>query len=303
MNRRRILQRTRSISCLDELNFDRSEWLTIGNCRYPRLSYNSLEQIATVVTIQRALHEGAAAELRHEIISSVREYLSIHKPDETSRIVDTGSTTLRSTYGKYSKSSKEPDGSFMYDDDDKGPLLLVAIEVGFSEDHPGLRRDRDMWIKGHNAKVVILVCLSESPSFKYPGIAYQDIEDVNVELARMRQNVAKSRPRNVEQDTYGPMEYRNHWWFGKLNEAFIEVWRADRRRPLRTVLIKNGRRNVPLPNAIGLKVSDFLSEAAWAAADIPDCDVRLNLDGYLQRLLAPVEMTAVARFADFILLS
>ncbi|KAK9246333.1 hypothetical protein V1506DRAFT_535715 [Lipomyces tetrasporus] len=81
--------------------------------RYPRLSYNYLEQIATVVTIQRALHEGAAAMLRHEILSSVRQYLSIHRLDETSRIIDTGSTTMRCTYGKYSKSSKEPDSSFV----------------------------------------------------------------------------------------------------------------------------------------------------------------------------------------------
>ncbi|KAK9491576.1 hypothetical protein V1508DRAFT_373733, partial [Lipomyces doorenjongii] len=267
---------------------------------YPRLSYNSLEQIATVVTSQRALHESAAARLRTAIFNSVWEYLSIHKPDETGRIADTGSTTRKSTYGKYSKSAKDPDGSFMYGDEDKGPLLRVAIEVGFSEDYPGLRRDKDMWIKGRNAKVVILVCLRESPQFKDPEIAYEDIDDVNLELARMGQTVAKAGLRNLEQGEYGPMEYRNHKWFGKLEEAFIECWRADRKRRFRTVLIENGHHKVHLPTTIGLKVRDFLSEAAWAAADIPDSDVRLDLDRYLQSLLIPVQATALSRLEDFI---
>ncbi|KAK9356691.1 hypothetical protein V1523DRAFT_448089 [Lipomyces doorenjongii] len=252
--------------------------------RYPRLSYNSLEQIATVVTSQRALHESAAARLRTAIFNSVWE----HKPDETGRIADTGSTTRKSTYGKYSKSAKDSDGSFMYGDDDKGPLLRVAIEV-----------DLDMWIKGRNAKVVILVCLRESPRFKNPEIAYEDIDDVNLELARMGQTVAKAGL-SLEQGAYGPMEYRNRKWFGKLEEAFIECWRADRKRPFRTVLIENGHRKVHLPTTIGLKVRDFLSEAAWAAADIPDSDVRLDLDRYLQSLLIPVQATALSRFEDFI---
>ncbi|KAK9314729.1 hypothetical protein V1522DRAFT_113437 [Lipomyces starkeyi] len=55
--------------------------------RYPRLSYNSLDQVA-------------------------------------------GSTTMRSTHGKYSKSSKEPDGSILYDDDDAGLVLRAVIEAG-----------------------------------------------------------------------------------------------------------------------------------------------------------------------------
>ncbi|KAJ8097627.1 hypothetical protein POJ06DRAFT_36002 [Lipomyces tetrasporus] len=89
----------------------------------------------------------------------------------------------------------------------------------------------------------------------------------------------------------------------KLEEAFIEIWRADRRRPFRTVLIENRRRKVHLPTTIGPKVRDFFSEPAWVAADIPDSDVRLDLDRYSQSLLSRVERTAVERFADFIVLS
>ncbi|KAK9258466.1 hypothetical protein V1519DRAFT_488555 [Lipomyces tetrasporus] len=234
--------------------------------------------------------EQRATVLRTEIFNScgnISRFTSLTKQAELSTL---GSTTMRSTYGKYSKSSKDPDGSFMYEDDDKGPLLLVAIEVGFSKDHPGLRRYKDMWIKGYNAKVVILVCFRESPRFKNPEIAYEDIDDVDLELARMGQSVAKARRRNLEQGAYGPMEHRNHRWFGKLEDAFVEIWRADIKRPFRTVLIENGRRKVRLPTTFGLEVREFF-------------DVRLDLDRYLQSLLSSVEMTAVQRFADFIVFS
>ncbi|KAK9250906.1 hypothetical protein V1507DRAFT_482743 [Lipomyces tetrasporus] len=112
---------------------------------YPCLSYNSLEQIATVVTIQRDIHEVAAAELREIISSSVKSYLSTRKPKAIS--------------------SKEPDGSFKYWGP-RGRNLRIAIEVGFGENRDALRRDKDMRIRGQHVHVVILVHLKESPKMQ-----------------------------------------------------------------------------------------------------------------------------------------
>ncbi|KAK9337641.1 hypothetical protein LIPSTDRAFT_244102 [Lipomyces starkeyi NRRL Y-11557] len=203
--------------------------------RYPRLSYNSLDQVATVVTIQRALHEVAAYEFSVEVRTGVREYLSSRSPQECSRIVGTGSTTKRSTHGKYAKSSKEPDGSFFYDDDDAGLVLRVVIEAGHSEHYGRLLRDKDMWMKGMNAKTVVLICLKESPTFKNPHTAYEDFEDVDLEVVRMKQHIRKVRQTNIEQGFYGPLEYRNHRWFGQMSDAFIEVWRVGMKDPVRSV--------------------------------------------------------------------
>ncbi|KAK9327976.1 hypothetical protein V1520DRAFT_314022 [Lipomyces starkeyi] len=268
--------------------------------RYPRLSYNSLDQVATVVTMQRALHEVAASKFHSEIVVSLHEYLAIHWPQGLDRIVETGSTTMKSIHGKYTKSSKEPDGSFFYEDDDAGPVLRVVIEAGHSEHYGKLLRDKDMWMKGMNAKAVVLICLKESPTFKNPRTAYDLIEDVDLEMARMKQHIHKVVQRNIEQGFYGPVEYRNHRWFGKMSDAFIEVWRVGMKDPVTSWLIKDGRAYERLRTTIGLKISDFLSDRESGAANIPDSDVYFDADRYVRSLLHAIEITAQHRYNDFI---
>ncbi|KAK9317614.1 hypothetical protein V1522DRAFT_149333 [Lipomyces starkeyi] len=75
--------------------------------------------------MQRALHEVAVCKFHSEIVVSLHQYLANHWPQGLDRIVETGSNTMKSIHGKYTKSSKEPDGSFFYEDDDAGPVLRV----------------------------------------------------------------------------------------------------------------------------------------------------------------------------------
>ncbi|KAK9344902.1 hypothetical protein V1522DRAFT_422699 [Lipomyces starkeyi] len=142
---------------------------------------------------------------------------------------------MKSTHGKYSKSSKEPDGSFFYDDDDAGHVLRVVIEAGHSEHYGNLLRDKDMKMKGMDVKAVVLICLKESPSFKNPPAYEEGIEYVDLEVGRMKQYILKVRQRDLEQGFYGPVEYRNHIWFGNFSDAFIEVWRVGMKDPVRSL--------------------------------------------------------------------
>ncbi|KAK9235161.1 hypothetical protein V1525DRAFT_434940 [Lipomyces kononenkoae] len=88
--------------------------------KYPRLSYNSFNEIATVITMQRAIHEVAAI-------------TRLKKKTGFCLILPTGSMTEMGS-GKYAKSLKEPDGSFFYDDNNDGRLVLrVVVEAGHSE--------------------------------------------------------------------------------------------------------------------------------------------------------------------------
>ncbi|KAK9345201.1 hypothetical protein V1522DRAFT_436688 [Lipomyces starkeyi] len=146
------------------------------------LSYNSLMQIATVVTTQSALHDYTGAVFREIIASSVNEYLSIHEPRAIRRIKNYGSGTM-TELSPYGKTSKEPDQSFGYGRPGLRPRLQVAIECG----------------------------------------------------VKMDQYVAEAMANNLEQDKYGPIEYRSHIWLGKLDEVFVEVWRADGQQPVRKV--------------------------------------------------------------------
>ncbi|KAK9374804.1 uncharacterized protein V1513DRAFT_458467 [Lipomyces chichibuensis] len=252
--------------------------------RYPHLSYNSLDQVATVVTMQRALHEFAAREFSFEVKTGVREYLANHWPQGLGRIRDTGSTNMKSTHGKYAYSSKDPDGSFFYNDDDAGLVLRVVIEAGHSEHYGKLLRDKDMWMKGMNVKAVVLICLKESPSFKNPHTAYEeDIDDVDLEVGIMKQHTHKVVQRNLEQGFCGPVEYRNRIWFGKLNDS-----------------LAHGRAYERLSTTTGLKIRDFLLGCESSAANVPDNDVYFDADGYVRGLIDAIEMTAQHRYIDFI---
>ncbi|KAK9492789.1 hypothetical protein V1508DRAFT_432626 [Lipomyces doorenjongii] len=142
-------------------------------------------------------------------------------------IVEGGSTTVKSSHGKYTKSSKEPDGSFFYDDDDAGFVLRVAIETRHSKQYGRLLRDKDMWMKGMNANALVLIYFKESPSFKNPHTAYEeDVEGVDLEMGRMKPHIGKARQRNLEQASTVPLNIAINIWFGKLSHAFIEVWRV-----------------------------------------------------------------------------
>ncbi|KAK9334365.1 hypothetical protein LIPSTDRAFT_76491 [Lipomyces starkeyi NRRL Y-11557] len=269
--------------------------------RYPSLSYNSLMQIATVVTIQSALHDYTSTVLREIIASSVNEYLSIHKPTAIRRIVNVGSSVRRelSPYDM-SMSSKEPDEAFGYaNDDDERPSLQLIIECGLSEDYKALCRDKDLWIQRLGAKVVVLLCLDEAPRFRNPRTAFQKVEDAVAEVARMDKHADKAMARNLQQGIYGPIEYCDHTWIGKVDKLFIEVWRADEKQPVRKWLIKDGHSYNPLPKTVGLKVSDVFPENEWTALKISDSNVRFRRY-FLKRVVAAMKLTARSRFISFL---
>ncbi|KAK9372299.1 uncharacterized protein V1513DRAFT_460720 [Lipomyces chichibuensis] len=258
--------------------------------QYLRLerSWSILEQIVTVVTVQRALHEVAASRLGYNIQLRVDEYLSSHKPDEQERILEGGSTTRKSIDGKYANSLNDPDGSFYYKRRDGGYRLQIAVEVGFIEHCKAFLRVKDAWIQSQRANVVIL----------NPKTAYEAVEDVDMELTRLGQLADEAVQRNRGKGPYRPIKYRGHNWFEKLNDAFIEVWRADGSPPNKLCLIENGCPCDPLPTVIGLKVSDFFSEDAWAAAQIPDSYVPFDWDLYRRSLLTAMDLTAQERFME-----
>ncbi|KAK9426990.1 hypothetical protein V1505DRAFT_381642 [Lipomyces doorenjongii] len=267
--------------------------------RYPSLSYNSLMQIATVVTTQSALHDYTAAVFREIIASSVNEYLSIHEPRAIHRIKNYGSTTMDEP-SFYGRTSKEPDQSFGYGGPGREPQMQVAIECGFSENYKALCRDKDLWIQQLGAKAVILICLNESPRYKSPRTAYENIEDAATAVKNMVKYVAKAMANVLEQGNYGPIEYRSHIWVGKLDEVFVEVWRADGQQPVRKWLIRHGHPN-PLPRTIGLKISDFFPENEWTACKIPDSDVRFHAGRYLfEDIMEAMKLTVKARFVRFL---
>ncbi|KAK9242706.1 hypothetical protein V1506DRAFT_568872 [Lipomyces tetrasporus] len=283
-----------------DIHMPYSKYLQLEESWYPSLSYNALMQIATVVTSQSALHDRTAEIFKEIISSNIKEYLSIHQPRAIHRIQSYGSTTEEG-FGPSGKNSKDPDESFVYGRPRGDPPVQVVIECGVTENYNALCRDKNLWINQLGAKAVILICLKEVPRFKNPPTAYAYIKDAAAEAANMTDHVADVMVHNLKRRTYGPLEYRGHIWAGKLDEVFVEVWRAGDEQPVRKWLISHGRAN-RIPKTIGLRISDFFPEDEWATSNIPDSNVpfyggRGNL---WDSLAVAMRLTAKRRFIRFL---
>ncbi|KAK9329605.1 hypothetical protein V1520DRAFT_310666 [Lipomyces starkeyi] len=255
--------------------------------RYPFLEYNNLTQTVTVVTVPNSVHEVAVYELNFDIMAGANDYLSEHAPGLVDNILPLGSTTTEDFDGDYAHSSKQPDGGITYAIDAESNVM-IAIEVGISQSYKSLCDAKDMWINGHHVKVCVLVCLNESPRFKNPTTAYDNIEDVRTEMATMKQSVAEQMRGYKSRGYYGPIAYRRHKWTGKLNEAFIEIWRGGNSSPERYELIQDGVACPNLPTTLGIKISDMVPDEVWEAVGVPDREIRFNGARLLGKLVNAV---------------
>ncbi|KAK9243331.1 hypothetical protein V1506DRAFT_580782 [Lipomyces tetrasporus] len=251
--------------------------------KYPYLAYNTVAEIVTVVTVPRDLHEGPAVDLGSMIMTSAQEYLSSHGAGASliESIVNFGSTTAMGRYGGYAKSKKQGDGTIKH-----------KRSGAQAKHYTALCRDKDLWLEGQHVKVCILLCLDESPRFRNPDTRYEHVTNVD--------GVAESVERDSSQSYYGHIEYRGHKWVGNLTKAFIEVWRANKRRPTRYQLIQNTWSSNRLPKSIGLKMSDFVPDEDLEAANIPDGSLSFDGSSYVHLLRKSMETTAEERFEEFI---
>ncbi|KAK9235079.1 hypothetical protein V1525DRAFT_421659 [Lipomyces kononenkoae] len=262
--------------------------------RYPYLSYNSLTETVTVVTVPNSIHEVAVYELNTEIIASANAYLSEHAPGLLDYILPLGSTTTDDFHGDYVHSSKQPDGGITYNDD-----VMIAIEVGTSQSYKSLSDAKDMWINGHHVKVCVLVYVKELPRFKNPTTAY-DIEDARAAMDTLYQSVDEQKQGYDSRGHYGPIVYREHKWAGTLDTGFIEIWRAGNSSPERYELIEAGVASPETPTTLGLRISDMVPDDVWEAAGIPDREIRFNGAWFVRKLMKAACKTAKARFYRFI---
>ncbi|KAK9326820.1 hypothetical protein V1520DRAFT_358597 [Lipomyces starkeyi] len=268
--------------------------------RYPYLEYNNLTETVTVVTLPNSIHDVAVYELNVEIIAGANGYLSEYAPEAADRILPLGSTTTNDFDGDYANSSKQPDGGIVYSAIGGVREVTIAIEVGLSQSYKSLCDAKDMWISGHHVKVCILVCINESPRVKNPTCAYDDIENVRIEMATMGQSVAEPMEWYTSHGYYGPIFYRGHRWTGEMSEARIEIWRPGCSCPDRYELIQGGVCYHNLPATLGLRISDLFPDETWEALGVPDRSISFNGSRFMRKLMMAMLVTAQARFCGFI---
>ncbi|KAK9238962.1 hypothetical protein V1525DRAFT_399396 [Lipomyces kononenkoae] len=223
--------------------------------KYPLLGYNAAIETATVITGQRSLHEGSAATLAFMLLNNAEKYLSTHGPDDNfqANILNCGAATEIGTYGAYAGSTKSADHLFEYFSPDI-MRSMMTIAVGYGHEYAALCQDKDLWILGMDIDTCILVCFDESPRFQMPTKSSAIVEDARAEVARMRRTIWVDREKEITSGHYCPVEYGGHKWFGEMKQVFIEVWRANRKRPDRYMFVQNSWSLSRLPISLGLKI-------------------------------------------------
>ncbi|KAK9327578.1 hypothetical protein V1520DRAFT_348455 [Lipomyces starkeyi] len=268
---------------------------TIGEKSYPSLSYDSGTETVTVVTVPGNVHEAGVYQINLEILGYAKNYLSTHSPQSLVSIVPLGSTTMRDFHGFFAKCVKQADGGVRYTTRQGKRMVTVVFEVGASERYKKLCRDKEIWIHGLGVKVFILVCINESPQFKMPSAEYDDIQDLEAEIALMDESMTATLESNLLLHGIDPFVYRRHKWAGQLRTAFIEVWRPDS-IPIRYDLIQNADTCDHLPTTLGLHISELFPDDEWEATDIPDHIIPFDARSYLETLMLAMNGTAHDRF-------
>ncbi|KAJ8103399.1 hypothetical protein POJ06DRAFT_272136 [Lipomyces tetrasporus] len=254
-----------------------------GDAKYPRVEYAASDSRVTIYTVPTALHSRSTVNLQEAIRDSVRDILIQHNKKESMRyILSVGETTVESANDQGTGSTKTPDAGLLFDNGHRRALTLI-IEAGVSEGYRALKRDIELWLNEFQCPTCILFWLNENPRFGYPreadkySVTEHSAFDEAMQLARNNHR-------------FGPYSYRDHFWFGPLTKAFIEVFKRD----ASTRVIKNGD-----DLKLGPTMGDFFPDVSEidSIRGVP-IEVATNFVGHF--LASAAQSTAEARFNCFV---
>ncbi|KAK9357714.1 hypothetical protein V1504DRAFT_463612 [Lipomyces starkeyi] len=285
-----------SYSSFEEL-VEKARKLYGDNKIYPRVEYSCEDSTVTIYTAQSALHAQATNILQRWIDEWSRAELVNHEKQELCRRFSPASgRTYNSLNPNFKGSTKVPDGGLVYEKEHV-QTVTVVIEVGVSEAYERLRKDIELWMREFGCRTGILFSLKEEPKFKSPSRRALDAystEDVDQFQNTMRE-VRHSQP-------FGPYLYNRHRWFGKLQEAFIEVFKrtqnTSRIRRQRYSVVENGQLVLPGNVNLSITIADIFPFGEEDIEGIQSVPVYLQIDTLQKFLGDGAQWTAEERFKN-----
>ncbi|KAK9244246.1 hypothetical protein V1506DRAFT_554842 [Lipomyces tetrasporus] len=249
-----------------------------GDAKYPRVEYAASDSRVTIYTVPTALHSRSAVNLQEAIRDSVRDILIQHNKKELMRyILSVGETTEESANDQGTGSTKTPDAGLLFDNGHRRALTII-IEAGVSEGYRALKRDIELW-------------LNEFQEADKYSVTEHSAFDGAMQLARNNHR-------------FGPYSYRDHFWFGPLTKAFIEVFKRDAStRVIKSkehMVVENGTLVVDGDDLkLGLTMGDFFQDVSEidSIRGVP-IEVATNFVGHF--LASAAQSTAEARFNCFV---
>ncbi|KAJ8103671.1 hypothetical protein POJ06DRAFT_284594 [Lipomyces tetrasporus] len=190
---------------------------------YPRIEYSSKDSTVTIITAQSGLHAKAAEILQRGIEDGVRrELTNCGRGDLVVRFGGVLDIRLNALDDHLRLYVKKPDGGLTYYKDGASVRLKTDLEL---------------WMGRFQCRSGILFSLKEKP-----GSAIQPKQNMSTYTANDILPFGDAMTQARLNQPFGPYRYNGHDWFGRLDTAFIEVFRRDQADPpQRTNVLENGQ--------------------------------------------------------------
>ncbi|KAK9244234.1 hypothetical protein V1506DRAFT_567839 [Lipomyces tetrasporus] len=185
------------------------------------------DSTVTIITAQSGLHAKAAEALQRGIEDGLRrELTNCGRGDLIALFAGVLDIRLNALDDQLRLYVKKPDGGLTYYKDGVETVIAV-IEIGVSESYMRLKADLELWMGRFQCR---------KPKFRYPAPTAMSTYSANG-IVRFSDAMTQARLNQP----FRPYRYNGHDWFGRLDTAFIEVFRRDQAGPpQRTVCDING---------------------------------------------------------------
>ncbi|KAK9483076.1 hypothetical protein V1527DRAFT_297474 [Lipomyces starkeyi] len=192
--------------------------------KFPRLWYDSSYQLATVVAAPTPLHSDMVGELVDHCADTCREVM---RRSGISENIWEGLTVSSATTNRKNTDDgltiREWDGAISYVVNDD-PKLMVAFEVGVSQTYKSLQAAISWCVCALHCRLGIAMNITEKDRGERPTVKYYASRQ---EQGAVIQHARTEFRLQLRRNPFGPLEWNNIMWFGKLREVVIETFRNE----------------------------------------------------------------------------
>ncbi|KAK9334443.1 hypothetical protein V1521DRAFT_464385 [Lipomyces starkeyi] len=224
INIQRAIRRPHSPDTELEVAASRDEYESVlevlenENIRYPQVLYDSTRQMAIVVAAPSPIH----SDMTGCILTNIREEaIQLHQMARNLTHAHEETTTRSTTHGNTTRAN---DGALIYTDRNNSYTLMVAVEIGFSQDYGSLRAAISWSVCALRCRVGIAMSIQEGMRRQTPPIRYY------VSIKEIRAAVEGAKEAflgQLAQHRYGPLVWDGVTWFGRVKQVVLETYRCQ----------------------------------------------------------------------------
>ncbi|KAK9324694.1 hypothetical protein V1517DRAFT_351171 [Lipomyces orientalis] len=194
-----------------------------GN-KFPRLWYDSASQLATVVAAPTPLHSDMVAELMGHLSDACNDVMRCGGISETIRegVSRSNDTTMR-TDTRDGLTIREWDAAIRYVVNDE-ETLMVAFEIGVSQTYGNLRAAISWCVCALHCRLGIAMNIVEKNRGERASVRFYTCEQERNAIIQQARDELRLQ---LRQHPFGPLEWNNITWFGKLRKVVIETFRNE----------------------------------------------------------------------------